>query len=136
MKTMKFLCLALSVLLLVGCSATSLREKGWDDRIVGKAERLLLDGLNQYEEGNFKKSAESLNAALAEGLSFTRDRVTAHKYLAFIDCAAGREVACREQFAAALTLDPSLELSSAEAGHPLWGPVFKSVKARIVRSAK
>lgn len=132
----RLLSFALVALLLSACSATSLREKGWDDRVVGKAERLLIEGLNQYEEGSFKKSAESLNAALTEGLAFTKDRVTAHKYLAFIDCAAGREATCREQFAAALALDPSLELSAAEAGHPAWGPVFKSVKARIARSGK
>ncbi|HKO88913.1 MAG TPA: TssQ family T6SS-associated lipoprotein [Burkholderiales bacterium] len=126
----------LIALALSACSATSLREKGWDDRVIGKGERLLLEGLNQYEEGAFKKSAESLNGALSEGLAFTKDRVTAHKYLAFIDCAAGREAACREQFAAALALDPALELTSAEAGHPAWGPVFKTVKTRIARSTK
>lgn len=129
----RLLCLAL-LASLAGCAATDMRDKGWNDRVSGKAERLLIQGLDQYEEANYKKSAESLNAALSEGLAFNKDRVTAHKYLAFIDCAAGREAPCREQFAAALALDPELELSPAEAGHPLWSNVFKSVKARIARS--
>ncbi|HKY02010.1 MAG TPA: TssQ family T6SS-associated lipoprotein [Burkholderiales bacterium] len=120
--------------LLAGCAATDMRDRGWEDRVTGKAERLLIQGLNQYEEANYKKSGESLNAALTEGLAFKKDRVTAHKYLAFIDCAAGREATCREQFAAALALDPDLELSPAEAGHPMWGNVFKSVKTRIARA--
>jgi hypothetical protein len=38
--------------------------------------------------------------------------------------------ACREEFRKALTMDPSLELSPAEAGHPVWGPVFRSLKGK------
>lgn len=136
MKPMRYLLVLLLAALLSGCPATTLREKGWEDKVVTRSEKLLVDALNLYEEGQFKKAADNFNAALAEGLPFKKDRVVAHKYLAFIDCAAGREAACREQFAAALALDPALELSSAEAGHPLWGPVFKSVKSRISRSTK
>ncbi len=44
-------------------------------------------------------------------------------------CAGNRVVPCREEFRKALTVDPELELAPAEAGHPIWGPVFKSVKA-------
>ena len=48
---------------------------------------------------------------------------------AFIHCAAGRQAQCREEFRRALEIDPQLELTPAEAGHPGWGPVFRSVKA-------
>jgi len=44
-------------------------------------------------------------------------------------CVSGRTAACREEFRKALTMDPDVELSPAEAGHPTWGPVFRSVKA-------
>jgi hypothetical protein len=36
---------------------------------------------------------------------------------------------CRDEFRAALDIDPSMQLEPAEAGHPVWGPVFRSVKA-------
>jgi Tfp pilus assembly protein PilF len=136
MKSIRVLLTLVLAAILAGCPATTLREKGLEDKVVIRSEKLLLDALNQYEEGQFRKAAENFNGALAEGLAFKKDRVVAHKYLAFIDCAAGREAPCREQFAAALTLDPGLELTAAEAGHPLWGPVFKTVKARLTRSNK
>ena len=53
----------------------------------------------------------------------------AHKYLAFIDCVSERIPACRDEFRKALRIDPGMELSTAEAGHPIWGPVFYAVKA-------
>ena len=123
----------LSAALLAGCAATTMRERGWDQQVQGEAGRLLIDGLQQYEDGDLKKAAQSLNGALSAGLNFQKDHVTAHKYLAFINCASAHEQICREQFAAALALDPGLELTPAEAGHPLWGPVFKSVKSRFAR---
>ena len=30
----------------------------------------------------------------------------------------------------ALELDPKFELSAAEAGHPIWGPIFRGLKAK------
>ena len=58
------------------------------------------------------------------------DRVKAHKYLAFIACVSSQQLTCREEFGIALELDPKFDLAPAEAGHPIWGPVFKSVKAK------
>ena len=66
---------------------------------------------------------------LATGLNRS-EQVTAHKYLAFIHCTSGREKQCRDEFRKVLDIDPALELEPAEAGHPVWGPVFRSVKAR------
>lgn len=120
--------LALSM---AGCSATYVRQSGMQNAPLRPPEKLLIEGLKQYEEGDLKSSQASLQKALAGGLSYEADRVTAHKYLAFIDCASNRERECREQFAAALALDPRLELTRAEAGHPVWGPAFKSVKAAV-----
>ncbi|HEX2198913.1 MAG TPA: TssQ family T6SS-associated lipoprotein, partial [Burkholderiales bacterium] len=57
------------------------------------------------------------------------DRVNAHKHVAFIHCASDRERACRDEFRRALRVNPDLELAPAEAGHPIWGPIFRSVKA-------
>jgi Tfp pilus assembly protein PilF len=85
-------------------------------------------GLKQYEDGDYDASAKSLQVAIDRGLP-PRERATAHKHLAFIHCAASRERTCREEFGNALALEPALELTPAEAGHPVWGPVFKAAKA-------
>lgn len=86
------------------------------------------EGIRQYEEGNYRVAARRLHFALEEGLP-RADRVKAHKYLAFIACVSGQRLTCREEFAIALELDPTFELEPAEAGHPIWGPVFRSVKS-------
>jgi len=85
-------------------------------------------GIAFYEEGNYRAASRRLMFALEEGLDVP-DRVQAHKYLAFIACVSGRQLTCREEFAIALKLDPAFELDEAEAGHPIWGPVFRSAKA-------
>ena len=85
-------------------------------------------GLKQYEEGEYTESAKSLQGAIDLGVP-DRQRATAHKHLAFIHCASRREGQCRDEFRKALAIDPALELAPAEAGHPVWGPIFRSLKA-------
>ena len=116
-----FLALAAAVVL-VGCASPYWPGPG------AKGDSTLASGLRQYEEGNYGESARMLQSALDQGLR-DRDRVTAHKHLAFINCAEGRERQCREQFRRALAIDPRMELAPAEAGHPVWGPVFRALKA-------
>ena len=94
-----------------------------------KGEAALAAGLRQYEEGRYGEAAKSLQSALDLGLS-AREQVKARKHLAFIHCVSGRERQCRDEFGKALDADPAMELEPAEAGHPIWGPVFRSVKAR------
>lgn len=84
--------------------------------------------LQQYEAGDYSESAKNFQGALREGLG-DKERANAHKHLAFIHCAASRERLCRDEFRRALLVDPSLELDAAEAGHPVWGPIFRAVKA-------
>ena len=85
-------------------------------------------GVRAYEDGELAYSAKLLQASLDQGLRRNSDRVRAHKYLAFIHCASGRVPQCRDEFRKALELDPSFDLRENEAGHPIWGPVFRSVK--------
>jgi len=85
-------------------------------------------GLKQYEQGEYTESAKSLQDAVELGLP-GKQRANAHKYLAFIHCALNRERQCRDEFRKALAVDPVLELAPAEAGHPVWGPIFRSLKA-------
>ena len=84
-------------------------------------------GLKQYEAGEYEESAKNLQGAIELGVS-GKQRADAHKYLAFIHCASNRERQCRDEFRKALAVDPALELGPAEAGHPVWGPIFRSLK--------
>jgi len=93
-----------------------------------KGEQALTAGLTQYEDGQYADAVKSLQAALDAGLE-PNSQVDAHKHLAFIHCVSGRQAQCRDEFRKALEADPKMELSAAEAGHPTWGPVFRSVKA-------
>jgi Tfp pilus assembly protein PilF len=93
-----------------------------------KGQAALNAGLKQYDDGEYAEAAKNLNASIQQGLA-DADRVKAHKHLAFIHCISGRTVACRDEFRRALAVDPAMELAPAEAGHPTWGPAFRSAKA-------
>jgi len=95
-----------------------------------KGEEELQFGVRAYEDGELVYSAKLLQASLDAGLRGTSDRVRAHKYLAFIHCASNRVPQCRDEFRKALDLDSSFDLRENEAGHPVWGPVFRSVKTK------
>jgi Tfp pilus assembly protein PilF len=115
---------------LFGCQTEPFRTIGEDfKRAFGgtKGEAALAAGIKQYEEGRYAEAARQLQAAIGQGLG-AADEVRAHKYLAFIHCVSDRVASCREEFRKALRIDPGMELSAAEAGHPSWGPVFRSVK--------
>ena len=98
-----------------------------------KAEQDLSSGICAYEDGDYKTAPRLLQSALDAGLLLNSDKVEAHKYLAFMHCAQRRDKPCREEFRKALELDPKLELDPAEAGHPSWGPVFRNIKAEMVK---
>lgn len=125
-------------LLLAGCQTETMRTVRSDIDNAGaelkalfggsKGDAALAAGLRQYEDGNYGEAAKLLQSAIDQGLPAS-GRVNAHKHLAFIHCASGRTTACREEFRKALAIDSNLQLSAAEAGHPSWGPVFRSVKA-------
>ncbi len=112
---------------LTGCGTEPMREL---EALFNpnKGEAALAVGLRQYEDGRYAESLKNLQAAIGQGLRDS-DRVNAHKHVAFIHCASDRERACRDEFRRALRVNPDLELAPAEAGHPIWGPIFRSVKA-------
>ena len=88
-------------------------------------------GVSNYDEGNHKNATLNLQDALDSCLPETSQQVKAHKYLAFIHCAANREKLCQEEFTMALEIDPEFELTPAESGHPIWGRVFRKVKQDV-----
>ena len=126
-----WLALFAAVFFLSGCASEPMRSIGLDKLSPRKAEQELSAGMRNYEDGNYKIASKLLQNALDAGLTFKSDQVTAHKYLAFIHCASEREKLCREEFRKALELDPKFDLSTAEEGHPVWGPAFRGVKVEM-----
>jgi hypothetical protein len=96
----------------------------------------LRKGIASYEDGDYKGAAKAFKAALDGGLPTGAERASAHKYLAFMACVANRRVTCRNEFRSAFAADPGFDLAPAEAGHPTWGPVFRSVKAEVAKKRK
>jgi Tfp pilus assembly protein PilF len=93
-----------------------------------KGASVLSAGLREYDNGDYAQAGQDLQTAIDLGLT-DDEQALAHKHLAFIHCASGRERLCREEFRRALALKPDLELSAAEAGHPVWGPIFAQLKS-------
>jgi len=132
---MTFLRLTLVAVLaafLAGCESATVKSIQQDFKTlfqVSKGGQDLADGIKQYEDANYSEAARLLQSSLDKGLG-SDDQVKAHKYLAFIHCVSGREQRCRDEFRSALKIDPTFELAANEAGHPIWGPAFRTAKGR------
>lgn len=92
--------------------------------------------MQSYEDGDYKAAGRAFKAALDTGLPTGAERAIAHKHLAFIACVGNRRVACRNEFRSAFAADPTFDLTPAEVGHPMWGPVFRNVKAELAKKKK
>jgi Tfp pilus assembly protein PilF len=128
---MRWLTLLAAAAALSGCGTEPVRQLQEIFKPIlnfNNGQPALAAGLKHYEEGRYAESLKSLQSALGQGLT-DGDRITAHKHVAFIHCASNRERACRDEFRKALKVNPGMELAPAEAGHPIWGPIFRSVKA-------
>ena len=122
----------ITLVFITGCASNTMRELGLDKLAPRKAEQELSTGIKNYENGNYQTAAKYMQNSLNMGLTFKSDQITAHKYLAFVYCVSDREKLCKEEFKKALELDSSFELSTAEAGHPIWGPIFRGLKAEQI----
>jgi Tfp pilus assembly protein PilF len=122
---MKIAALALT-LLLAACA----QDPGLTDVMQRPAERALLAGLRAYDDGQYADAERDLKRSLEVGLASAKDRANAHKHLAFVYCTSQRVPDCERAFRAALAADPQFALGKAEAGHPLWGPVYRRVSGR------
>ncbi len=134
---LKMVSVVVATLLLAACVAnppnpSKPEEKASTEPVVEKtaSEWKLAEGIQRYEAGDFKSASTTLQIALADGLRNKDDEITARKYLAFIHCVSKRERQCRDEFRKVLILDPGFQLQPAEAGHPLWGPVFRKEKEK------
>lgn len=114
-----------ALLLAAGCAVPA-AAPSVSDAFDRPAERNLLLGLRAYDEAQYPEAERALGEALRLQLTTPRDRATAHKTLAFIYCTSGRTAECEAAFRAARAADPAFALNKAEAGHPVWGPVYES----------
>lgn len=124
----------LSTLFFSGCNVVSTCDDGGGGiRLFGKdqIEQKLEVGVKEYEEGNYVTSTNALEEVLAAKTVSRAQKIRANKYMAFISCISSREKSCREYFKNILEINPDFNLSAAEAGHPIWGPVFKNVKDKF-----
>lgn len=95
------------------------------ERVAAPGETALALGIKSYQGAQYAEAETQFKAALQLGLSIGPDRASAHKYLAFIYCTSRRESLCAAAFKAARQADPAFALSKSEAGHPMWGPVYR-----------
>ena len=100
-------------LVLTGCQSKAVQEFPLTKF---KAETMLDQGIRQYDNGDYRIAARTIQGALDEGLT-TRSQARAHKYLAFIDCVSGQQSQCRDEFRKALEIDPSMR--AARRGEPV-----------------
>lgn len=114
-------------LLAAACASKPPAPSGLAELLERPAERALVEGLRAYDDGQYAQAETALQRALAAGLASPRDRASAHKLLAFIACTSERLAACQAAFRAAREADPAFALNRSEAGHPLWGPVYRQV---------
>lgn len=117
------------LVLLAGCSTAAVQEF---PLARFKAEAALDRGIREYDDGDYRVAARTIQGALDAGLT-TRSQGRAHKYLAFIHCIGSEPAACRDHFRQAFKADPRLELQPEESGHPIWDPVYRSVRQEMAK---
>src|SRR5690348_10713201 len=117
-----------SAALLAACAQPAPPPVGVMDISARPAERALLAGLKAYDDAQYEAAERLFREALAAGLASARDRAEAHKRLAFLHCAAGRLGECEAEFRLARQSDRNFALDKSEAGHPVWGPVYKNLQ--------
>jgi hypothetical protein len=97
-----------------------------------RAREQLSQGIRQYDAADFDNALKNLNSSLDHGQLTKENQSLARKHLAFIHCISNREAQCRDEFRKAFEINPEFSLSSAEDGHPIWGPVYRNVRTQLI----
>lgn len=117
--------------LMAGCAVPPQKPPGPTAEEIAKQQRAdralanLKDGLKKYDSGNYDEAMNNFLLALDSGHLPVSEQLTARKHMAFVHCLSGRETNCKEEFEKVITLDPKFDLTPAESGHPIWGPIFR-----------
>lgn len=98
------------------------------------ARQALDDVRQQYLAGDYGGVIRTVATSdtLAKGPDDTR--VEALKLQAYSYCLTQYTQLCEDGFVRILRIEPSFQLPPTEAGHPMWGPVFKRAQ-EIVRGS-
>lgn len=133
--------IGMCALILGGCGTTVKVLSCDDGRDVRwfstPTEHVLNNAIKSYEDGNYSTAMITFQDLVDNKSVPNSERIVALKYLAFIHCISPtetkeqRERMCRDSFKKAFDLNPYFNLSPAEAGHPVWGPIFSSVKNKL-----
>ncbi|MEO8385514.1 MAG: TssQ family T6SS-associated lipoprotein [Betaproteobacteria bacterium] len=117
-----------------GCAAPPQKPSAPTAEEIAKQQRAeraqvnLGEGMKKYDSGNYEEAINSFLLALDSGLLTLPEQVNARKHMAFVHCLSGREANCKEEFEKVIILDPKFDLSPAETGHPIWGPIYRLAK--------
>src|ERR1017187_4392123 len=126
--------IGLCMLLLTGCSTILSCDDGRDVVwFTSSTEHMLNNGIRSFEDGNYSEAMKILQDIVDNQDTSKEIKVESYKYLAFIHCISDREKMCRESFKKALDLNPDFSLTPAEAGHPVWGSVFNTMKSKTAK---
>ena len=130
--------LGFCVLVLNGCAAMSTCGESGEVRLFRTpTEYMVNSGIKNYEDGNYPASITVLQSLVESKEATKGEKLLAYKYLAFDHCVSPRESKelrekmCRDSFRKAFDFDPKFILTPAEAGHPIWGPIFSSEKNKL-----
>jgi outer membrane protein assembly factor BamD (BamD/ComL family) len=130
---LRWITAGLGSLMLAGCGSVvgTCEDGSGGIRLFGDsvAKRYLDKGVSEYQAGNYVNAKTAFEGVLGNQYATRNELLSANKHMAFIHCISGDQKMCREHFKRVFELNPDFELSAAEAGHPLWGPVFRSVQA-------
>ena len=123
--------LLVGIMILTSCALRVGKDQPAEQPPESVGEQLLVNGIKSYEEGEYKSAAKNLQDAINAGLSRKIDSAKAHKYQAFIACSLDNTQRCHDEFRKAFEDDPNFALDAAEAGHPVWGPVYRGVRDQM-----
>jgi tetratricopeptide (TPR) repeat protein len=129
LRILRCLVIPLCAALLWSCAHEPETLPNGQPRLSGDdAHASYMQGVVEYHEGHYELALGKLQAAIDSDHLKPQQATDAHKHMAFIYCVTNREAECRAQFQAALKIAPDFDLSPGEIGHPLWGPVWRSIK--------
>jgi pyruvate/2-oxoglutarate dehydrogenase complex dihydrolipoamide acyltransferase (E2) component len=90
----------------------------------------LRDGVAAFQQGDYRRAETKLNESQKLGLNLYDEQIQAHKTKAFLYCVTRRTALCEKSFEAAFAMNRAFDLTRAERGHPVWGPVFAKVQKK------
>lgn len=94
-----------------------------------KKERELAEAIAIYAQGRYDDAVVWLTPLIGAPELSAALQLRVLKFLAFSHCASGRLRPCRQYFDMAFELDPNVQLTDAERGHPVWSKEFNAARA-------